>query len=39
MVGVRVVAAEVFDNVLAVDVVFELVDGFGEVYFAGYNGV
>lgn len=39
MVGVRVVAAEVFDDVAAVDKIFELGHSFGEVDFAGYDGV
>ena len=39
MVSIRVVTAEFFNDVVAVDEMFELIESFGEVDFAGYDGV
>ncbi len=39
MIGIWVFASEVFDDMVSVDEVFELVYRFGEVYFGGYNRV
>jgi hypothetical protein len=39
VIGIWVFASELFDDMVSVDEVFELVYRFGEVYFGGYNWV